>query len=226
VRDLCQIYGLGPAETDHLMTMAREARQGGWWQDYDHRDFRLYLGLEAEASSITYYETCAVPGILQTREYARAILRGVLPEIKEDVLAERVDARMRRQDLLNRRTPPHHWILMDESVLHRHVGGARVMHDQLLQVREACELPHVTIQVIPFSVGAHVGFNTSFTLLEVFDPGVPDIVHVEAVTRMEYLEKPSDLTRYRTAIEHLKVAGLDPRASAARISEVNQKVAN
>jgi transcriptional regulator with XRE-family HTH domain len=222
VRDLCEIYGAGQAETDALMTMAREARQPGWWKTYDEHEFHLYIGLEAEASSITNYDTCAVPGLLQTQEYASAIIRGVLPGIDEKVLGERVDARMKRQEILYQRTPPRHLVLLDESVLHRHIGSRRVMQGQLTHLVEVSRRPYVTIRVIPFSVGAHIGFNSAFTLLEMVDPGVPDMVYTEALTRLEYYDRPADLAMYREAIERLVAASLDPRLSMARIEEVNQ----
>ncbi|RCG30932.1 XRE family transcriptional regulator [Sphaerisporangium album] len=225
VRDLCQIYGAGQAETEALMRMAREARQPGWWQTYDDPDFRLYIGLEAEASSITVYDTCAVPGILQTSDYARAIIRAVLPEIEESVLLHRVETRMKRQQLLRQPAPPHHLVILDESVLHRPVGGPGVMHDQLTHVIKWSELAHVTIRVVPFSVGAHMGFNSAFTLLEMDDPSVSDVAYVESITRADYLEKPTELAVCREAIRQLKSLALDPEASAARIAEVNQNYA-
>ncbi|MFC6087024.1 helix-turn-helix domain-containing protein [Sphaerisporangium aureirubrum] len=225
VRDLCQIYGLGPAETDALMTMAREAREGGWWQAYDHRDFRLYLGLEAEASAVTVYDTCAVPGILQTEEYAGAIIRGVLPGIREEVLRERVDARMKRQRLLHGESPPHHLALLDESVLHRHIGNRNIMRAQLDRLLELARLPQVTIQIVPFSAGAHIGFNSAFALLEMADSRVSDVVYTESMVRMEYFEKPAELALYREAIGHLRAAALDPPTSEAWMAEVNQKYA-
>ncbi|MEO3809619.1 helix-turn-helix transcriptional regulator [Sphaerisporangium sp. B11E5] len=225
VRDLCEIYGIGPAETDALMTMAREAREPGWWQAYDHRDFRLYLGLEAEASAITIYDTCAVPGILQTARYADAIIRGVLPGIREEVLKERVDARMKRQSLLHGESPPHHLVLLDESILHRHVGGREIMREQMERLIDTASLPRVTIQVVPFTAGAHIGFNSAFTLLEMADSRVSDVVYTESIVRMEYFEKPTELALYREAIEHLRAVSLDPQASVARMAEVNQKYA-
>ncbi|GII82910.1 transcriptional regulator [Sphaerisporangium siamense] len=225
VRDLCLIYGADQAETESLMRMAREARQPGWWQTYDDPDFRLYIGLETEASAITVYDTCAVPGILQTAEYARAIIRAVLPEIDEGVLRERVETRMKRQGILRQASPPRHLVILDESVLHRPVGGAAVMRAQLERVVEWTRLPHVSVRVIPFSVGAHMGFNSAFTLLEMSDPGLSDIAYVESITRAEYLEKPSELAICREAAHRLTALALGPEASAARIAEVNRTYA-
>lgn len=222
VRDLCHIYGADQAESDALMAMAREARQPGWWRTYDEHDFHLYLGLESEASSITNYDTCAVPGLLQTADYARAIIRGVLPGIEEKVLAERVDARMKRQEILYREPHPRHKVILDESVLHRHIGSRQVMREQLRHLAEVACLPQVGIQVIPFSVGAHIGFNSAFTLLEMFDPGVPDIVYKEALTRLEYFDKSTDLAMYREVIERLTALALGPEESMARIAEVDR----
>ncbi|MFC4589172.1 helix-turn-helix domain-containing protein [Sphaerisporangium corydalis] len=225
VRDLCEIYGAGRPEADALMAMAREARQPGWWKTYDEHEFHLYIGLEAEASSITSYDTCAVPGLLQTREYAKAIIRGVLPGIEEKVLVERADARMKRQEVLYQNTPPHHLVLLDESALHRHIGGPETMREQLLHLVEVARHPHITIRVIPFSVGAHIGFNSAFTLLEMVDPGVPDIVYTEALTRLEYYDRPADLAMYRETVGRLLAVSLEPPLSMERIEEVGRNTA-
>ncbi|MEU8271937.1 helix-turn-helix transcriptional regulator [Sphaerisporangium sp. NPDC049002] len=225
VRDLCHIYGTDQTEVDALMAMAREARQPGWWQTYDEHEFRLYIGLEAEASSITSYDTCAVPGLLQTPDYASAIIRGVLPGIEEKVLVERVGARMKRQEVLHQEHAPTYSVLLDESVLHRSIGGREVMYGQLEHLVAIARPTHITTRVIPFSVGAHIGFNSAFTILEMFDPGVPDIVYTEALTQLQYFDRPTDLAMFREAVERLMAVSLDPEGSMALIAEVNQKYA-
>ncbi|MCG5215974.1 helix-turn-helix domain-containing protein [Streptosporangium sp. KLBMP 9127] len=221
VRDLAQIYLVtGAAEVRALMTMADEAKKPGWWQQYDDPDFRSLLGLEEAATSMTIYETCIVPGLFQTEEYARSIIRGLLPRMSPDVLNVRVEARIKRQQLLFQETPPRYWALMDESVLHRHVGGREVMRDQLGRILELSELPHVVVQVIPFTVGAHMGLDNAFTFLQLSDPAVADTVFVEGLMGQLYLEKPSHIEIYNEALESLRAAGLDPATSVARIAEI------
>ncbi|WP_214408417.1 helix-turn-helix domain-containing protein [Sphaerisporangium fuscum] len=225
VRDLCQIYGTDQTEAEALITMAREARQAGWWQEYEDLDLDPYIGLEAEASSITMYETTTVPSLFQTEDYAREVIRGCLPRIKQEVLEERVDARLKRQRLHLQDDPPNCWVLLDESVLHRHVGGHSVMRAQLERVTELSELPHVIIQVIPFSVGAHIGFDSMFILLEFPDHMIPDTVYVESLMGDFYLEKPRELERFREVITHLRAAALNPRDSVSLIAEMSRTYA-
>ncbi|WP_169982099.1 helix-turn-helix transcriptional regulator [Microbispora sp. H10836] len=220
VRDLCQIYGVGESERDSLMNLAREARQPGWWQEWDDPSFRPYLGLEAEATSITHYETTTVPGLIQTEDYARAVIRGYLPNIRQDVLEERVAIRMKRQELLLRDDPPRYWVMLDESALHRHVGGPRVMREQLHRIVELADNPHIVVQVIPFTVGSHMGFDSAFILLEFADAAVPDTVFVETLWADFYLEKPSQLKRFHEVIDHLRAMALNPQASVGRITEI------
>ncbi|RBQ18165.1 XRE family transcriptional regulator [Spongiactinospora rosea] len=226
VRDLAAIYAGGDAtETQALMTMAQEAKQPGWWQQYDDPDVRGFIGLEEAATSITVYETCLVPGLFQTEDYARAVIKGVLPRIRPDVLQERVETRLKRQELLFRESPPRYWTVLDESVLHRHIGGPGVMRAQLARIVELAELPHVVVQVVPFSVGAHMGLDNAFTFLQLSDPAVPDTVFVEGLMGLIYLEKPTEIEIYREALESLRAAGLDPARSAARIAEISRSYA-
>ncbi|GII75204.1 transcriptional regulator [Sphaerisporangium rufum] len=225
VRDLCLIYQSDEAEAEALITMAREARQTGWWQEYEDLDLDPYIGLEAEASAITMYETTTVPSLLQTEDYAREVIRGCLPRIKQEVLEERVDARLKRQRLHLGDRPPNCWVLLDESVLHRHVGGRATMRAQLARVVELAEMPHIIVQVIPFTVGAHIGFDSMFILLEFPGDLIPATVYVESLMGDFYLEKPRELERFREVITHLRAAALNPRDSVARIAEMGRSYA-
>jgi hypothetical protein len=223
VRDLAAIYVVGdPDEVQTLMAMAQEAKQPGWWQQYDDPDVRSFIGLEEVATSITVYETCLVPGLFQTEDYARAVIKGLLPRIRPDVLQERVDTRLKRQELLFRDAPPRYWTVLDESVLHRHIGDPGVMRAQLERIVELSELPHVVVQVVPFTVGAHMGLDNAFTFLQLSDPAVPDTIFIEGLMGLIYLEKPSELEIYREALESLRAAGLDPARSIARIAELSR----
>lgn len=219
VRDLCNLYGI--ADHSELMALARDAQQKEWWLEYDDPEFRPMIGLETEARAVTEYETTTVPGLLQTEDYARAVIVGWLPRIDHTILQERVDARMKRQELLTRSDAPRYWVLLDESALHRHVGGRNTMHGQLLRLVESAELPHITIQVIPFTAGAHMGFDSAFRLLE-FDKnsGIPDTVYVETLMGGFYLE--GDRTeRFRESIDHLRAMALSPRDSVTCIEQLS-----
>ncbi|MFI7445437.1 helix-turn-helix domain-containing protein [Nonomuraea indica] len=213
VRDLCKLYGVPDAA--ELMALAKDAREQGWWQQGEGIDIGPLIGLENEAVSITEYETTTIPGLLQTEDYARAVISRFVPRIDAALLTRQAEVRMRRQELLRRARPPRYWVLLDESALHRHIGGARVMEEQLARLRQAADLPHVTIQVIPFTVGAHMGFDSAFMLLE-FDEeaGLSDTVFMETIAGHIFQEKPSHLARFREVLDHLRAFALSPDESA------------
>ncbi|MET8332132.1 helix-turn-helix transcriptional regulator [Streptosporangium canum] len=226
VRDLCLFYGMTEqTQIDALMSLAREAKQQVWWQETEDVDFRPFLGLEIDATSISEYETTTVPGLLQTEEYARAIIKGYLPGMDPDVLEERVAYRLRRQERLHGPNPPKYWVLLDESVLHRHVGGVDVMRKQLEHIEKTSELPHVTIQVIPFTVGAHMGFDSAFVLLEFSDPTIGDTIYLDTLMGSFYLEKAKELERFRETLNHLRAVALSPQESAVHIARAYDRFA-
>ncbi|GAA3121126.1 helix-turn-helix domain-containing protein [Streptosporangium carneum] len=226
VRDLCLFYGVtDQAQIDALMTLAREAKQQVWWQETEDVDFRPFLGLEIDATSISEYETTTVPGLLQTEDYARAIIKGYLPRMNTDVLEERVAYRMRRQERLHGPLPPNYWVLLDESVLHRHVGGTAVMRKQMEHLATVSELPHVTVQVIPFTVGAHMGFDSAFVLLEFSDQTIGDTVYLDTLMGSFYLEKAKELERFRETLNHLRAVALSPQESAVHIARAYDRFA-
>lgn len=221
VRDLCALYGV--ADAAELMTLAKDARQKEWWQRYDDADFIPMIGLEAEAVAITEYEITTVPGLLQTEDYARAIIRGWLPRISMDILNDRVETRLKRQQLLRQARPPRYWVLLDESALHRHVGSPQIMHAQLDLLLEVAELPEVTIQVIPFTAGAHMGFDSMFRLLELNkESGIADTVFVEHQMGLFYLEGEKVVERFRETINYLRAEALSPQRSKKRIAEMHK----
>lgn len=221
VRDLCRLYGLDESQTEDMMRLAKDAQKQDWWQAYDDPDFRPYLSLESEATSITEYETTTIPGLFQTEEYARAVIRGWLPDIMDDILQERVQARTKRQERLHGANPPLYRALLDESVLHRHVGGREVMRRQLEQVVKLAQLRHVTVQVIPFTVGAHMGFNSAFQFLE-FDSELGPVVGLETLMGHFFLEKPKDIKRFLEAISHSSAVAMSPAESIAKIEAVSR----
>ncbi|NUO98229.1 MAG: helix-turn-helix domain-containing protein [Nonomuraea sp.] len=221
VRDLCRLYEVTPAESAQLMTLAKDARQKEWWQFYDNPELRPMLGLEAEAVAITEYEITTVPGLLQTEDYARAVISGWLPRIAPDVLEDRVKVRMKRQAWLQRADTLRYWVLLDESVLCRHVGSRQTMREQLKRLIELSELPHVTIQVIPFTAGAHAGFDSTFRLMEFTqDAGIADTIFVEHQMGLFYLETDKAVRRFREIIDHLRAEALGIQESKRRITDM------
>jgi transcriptional regulator with XRE-family HTH domain len=220
VRDLCQLYLVSEEDTAQLMALARQAREAGWWDQHNDLGVGTYLGLEQDATAVTYYSMYFVHGLLQTADYARAVIRGVNPQIDPQVLDERVDARMRRQQLIEGPGRPRVRTLMDEAVLRRQVGGAEVMAGQLDKIAKIATEGYVTTQVIPFSSGALASSDSNFTLFEFEGTAIPRAVHVEGLTRNLYLEKPADIERYRESLDHLRDAALSPRDSLVLITKI------
>jgi hypothetical protein len=222
VRDLCRLYHVSDEEQGRLMTLAREAKQQGWWNKFDDLAIDSLIGLEIEAKRISSHEAAIVPWAFQTEQYARAVIKGILPRIDDRILNERVSARMTRQELLRSPQPPHLWSLIDESALRRAVGGNRVMREQLSKILEVAATPNVTMQVVPFEAGAQPGLDNTFTLLE-FDSSVQSpVVFVENLTGNLYLERDADIERYREVLEHLRACALSPASSAKFVEEIRK----
>jgi transcriptional regulator with XRE-family HTH domain len=222
IRDLCIVYGItDPAERDRLMTLAREGKQRAWWQQFD-LPYGTYVGLEAEAASISQYESDIVPGLLQVEDYARAILEAGDPPLDTPAIEGRIKARIRRQALLDRDDAPlrHFHCIVDEGALRRPIGGPAVMRAQLERIVAAADLTKITFQVIPFAVGAHPGLDSNFAILEIADPTVNDVVYVEGAVGNIYLETAADLVRYRRIFSRLQSIALDPEGSVAMVSRI------
>lgn len=221
IRDLCIVYGItDPAERDRLMSLAREGKQRAWWQQYD-LPYATYVGLEAEAASISDYNTDVVTGLLQVEDYARAIMAGA-PEPPDDpaVIDQQVEARIRRQALLTRADAPPFHCIMDEGALRRPIGGSAVMRAQLARIIAVASLPDVTFQLIPFAVGAHPGLDSNFVILSFNQPMVNDVVYVEGVVGNIYLESAAELERYRRIFARLQSIALDPEGSVAMAQRI------
>ena len=221
VRDLCDLYGVTEdADRERLMTLAKEGKQQGWWQSYDLPfSTPTYVGLEAEAIRIKDYDSGVIPGLLQTPGYVRALHDEPLPEpareATPDLVDQRVEARLRRQELLTREKPPplQFWTILDEAVLHRAVGGPSAMQRQLELVVERMQLPNVTVQVLPYSVGAHPALDSTFNILEFSGP-VSNLVYSEGLAGFIFIERPEDVDRYQKVFERLSEMSLSPGQSA------------
>ena len=176
-----------------------------------------YVGLEAEARSIYDFEPGVVPGLMQTSGYARAVHERVVPGLSQAVIEQRLEERRRRQTILNQVNPPEVWAVIDESVIHRVVGGPAVMAAQLNRVVEVSAHPHVTVQVLPFAAGAHPALDSTFILLE-FEPPLSGVVYAEGLVGHMYLERTDDMRRYKEVFEHLCEASLSPQESVELIA--------
>jgi hypothetical protein len=218
IRDLCELYGVtDPSQRERLEALAREGRTQAWWQPLD-LPYATYVGLEAEAISIRDFEPGVVPGLLQTADYARAVHRAVVPPLDEEVIDQRVTERQSRQMILNRDKPPELRVIMDESVIHRIVGGPGVMAAQLERVVEVAGLPDVTLQTLPFSAGAHPALESTFIMLGFPEP-LADVVYAEGLVGYLYLDRPHDIERYGRVFEYLCDIALSPEQSVQLITE-------
>jgi transcriptional regulator with XRE-family HTH domain len=218
VRDLCDLYEVtDPDERARMARLAAEGKQQGWWQSYELDYFATYVGLEEDATATKNFQSTTVPGLLQTADYARAMHESGVPEFTPERIEQFVQARLKRQQSLTKDSPLQLWAILDEPVLHRLVGGFRVMRDQLQQMVDAAQLPNVTIQVIPFSAGAHPAMESSFDILE-FGASTPSLVYVEGLIGNMYLERAQDLQRYEEVFERLCDIALSPQESIELIS--------
>ncbi|MFC7547259.1 helix-turn-helix domain-containing protein [Plantactinospora sp. GCM10030261] len=223
VRDMLAIYGVEGAECDELVQIAREARQKGWWHPYSTVLTGAYVGLEAAAGSIRAYEQQVVPGLLQTEEYAKAMIRAARPDIPDDEVEQRVRVRLGRQSLLTQDDPIDLWVVLDEAVVSRPVGGDAVMRAQLERLVEAAELPNVTLQILPFEVGAHAGMDGTFAILDFPEAGDPDVVYAENATGGLFLEKNDELQKYIFIFDHIRAAAIHPEESVALIAKLAEE---
>jgi transcriptional regulator with XRE-family HTH domain len=219
VRDMLEIYGVTGPEADELVQIAREARQKGWWHPYSTVLTGAYVGFEAAARSVRAYEQQVVPGLLQTADYARAMIRAARPDITDEDVAHRVHVRLKRQSLLTQEDQIDVWAVLDEAVLSRPVGGDEVMRAQLHRLVEAADLPNVTLQVLPFEVGAHAGMDGTFTILDFPEPSDADVVYAENATGGLFLEKSEELRKYIFIFDHIRAAALTPEESVAMIAK-------
>ncbi|MEU6068627.1 MULTISPECIES: helix-turn-helix domain-containing protein [Streptomyces] len=222
VRDLCGVYEVEDQRVvDSLMEMARDSRQQGWWHAFGDIPYSVYIGLETDAESLRVYEPQLVTGLLQTRAYAEALVQGALPETSTTDIEKRVQVRLRRQErIAAENNPLRLWVVLDEAALRRVVGGKLIMREQLEHLIEMSQLPHVTVQVLPFEVGAHPGLNGQYAILEFADAADSSVVYLEGVTSDLYLEKAHDVQKYAVMYEHLRAQSLNVEQSRQYIADV------
>jgi transcriptional regulator with XRE-family HTH domain len=221
VRDLCTLYGVDESTSAELMSLAREAREQGWWTQYDDLDLDPLIGLEQEAAAITCYSMSYMPGLLQTEDYAQGIIQTVAPKMDLHIVHQRAEARLRRQQLLEKANPPRFRVLLDEAVLHRGVGGSALMAAQLDKVLEAMRNDKAIVQVIPFAAGAYAAVDGYFVLLEFADDSdLWPVVFIEGLSGNQYLQRKADIARYRETIDYLQGRALDTSDSVELITKV------
>ncbi|MCP3768759.1 MULTISPECIES: helix-turn-helix domain-containing protein [Streptomyces] len=227
VRDLCGVYEVEDQRiVESLMQMAKDSRQQGWWHAFGDIPYSVYIGLETDAESLRVYEPQIITGLLQTGAYAEAIIRGGSPEASEQENDKRVEVRLRRQSRITAETDPLRlWVVLDEASLRRVVGSRQIMREQLEHVMELSQQPHITVQVLPFEVGAHSGINGQYSILEFADAADSSVVYIEGVTSDLYLEKPHDVQKYTVMYEHLRAQALNVEQSRQLVERLAKEYA-
>jgi transcriptional regulator with XRE-family HTH domain len=216
VANLLALYGLSDeGERTVLLGLATAANTAGWWHSYSDivpAWFEPYLGLEQAASVIRGYEVQFIPGLLQTPDYARAVIR-LSDGISEADAEQRVTLRMHRQQVLHRTAPPHVWAVIDEAALRRPIGGRAVMRAQVEHLVHMSRHPHVTIQVMPFSAGGHAAAGGPVTLLRFPEGLLPDVVYSEQLDSAVYLNKAADTLQYWNVLNSVATEAQPPEQS-------------
>jgi transcriptional regulator with XRE-family HTH domain len=227
VKELLEVYQVTDVQRAELLELARTGRQQHpWWNEYKVLpSVPLLAGLEADAAFIQQYSALLIPGLLQTKEYAAAVIGAIRHDAAPEELKQRLELRMHRQQLLSQKDAPDLWVVLDEAALHRTVGGPAVMHRQLQRLIEASKRPNITIQVLPYSAGPHAGMDGEFTLYSYRDPVDPDVVYLENTGGDLYLEHGDKTSRYRLIFRHLQAAALNPAESVRTLADVQQKLA-
>ncbi|WP_305789763.1 helix-turn-helix domain-containing protein [Symbioplanes lichenis] len=219
VRALSNRYGLDAATTEDLVRMTREGRRRGWWERYDlETSTATLVGLESAATEIAGFETTVIPGLLQTEAYAKEVIRPVRLDFSADRLAQAVESRMGRQQILSGDSALHLHIVIDEAVLHRVVGDHDVMRDQLAHLGAMAGRPNIRVQVLPFTAGASPGLDGSFSLLSFVGGGsLPPVVYTEGQLGQLFERRPEEVARCRQAFVLLTELALDPAQSIETI---------
>jgi transcriptional regulator with XRE-family HTH domain len=227
LNSMLEIYGVvDSGQRQVLLEMAREGHRKGWWAVWDGvlpTGFGIYVGLEAEAASLRVYEAQVVHGLLQTEDYARAVMSTVRRRQTADEIDRLVQLRMQRQDVLRRDDPLKLWIILDEAVLRRMEGPSPVLRRQLEHLYEASHWPNVTLQVLTFGSGLHPGMGGAFAIIEFPERFDPDVVYTEGVTGQAYIEERDREVRLRSeAFDLLRATALPPADSAQLIRSISE----
>lgn len=224
IEALLELYGVTDPQTiAALVALARESKKKGWWQQYGEDldpDFQDRLDLEDDAVRIHTYQPLLVPGLLQTREYARAVMRPVAKGAGAEELEKWVDVRMARQEIFARDTPPQFLCVLDEALLRRQIGGADVLAAQLEKLVEVNNPPDLSVQVVPFEQGWHAGVDGAFTTYSYPDPLDLDVVSVDYLDGALHLEEDATIERYRRAFDQLRASALSSHQSMDLISRL------
>ncbi|GAA4290578.1 helix-turn-helix domain-containing protein [Actinokineospora soli] len=222
VADLLAMYGVtDPAEVDEYLQMVKESNNPGWWHRYGDlmpNWLQDFIGLEESASRIQTYELQFIPGLMQTEDYIRAIVSHGRPDMSTPDIERRVKLRMDRQKVLHRADAPKLWAVVDESVLHRPIGGLRVLRGQIDYLLEITRLPNITLQVVPYGLSGYAA-EGAFTMLRFAEAELPDLVYIEHLTGALYLDKLEEIEQYSRVVDRLTVDAETPSRTRQLLSK-------
>lgn len=230
MRTLIALLDLYRAEDQHreyLTNLCRDAVNQGWFRQYHAglpEEYTAYISFEDEAERVRNYESLFLPGLLQTEDYARALIRGVLPTATEDEVEDRVHARMGRLAVLAKKSRLKFWAVVDEAALHRVVGGPEVMLGQLDHLASAVNEPNITFQAIRYSAGAHPGMPGQFSILEFADPMDTDLIYVENPAGDSFLESEAEISRFRATFDTLVAVAASPTDSVSLLADAAREI--
>jgi transcriptional regulator with XRE-family HTH domain len=222
IADLLTMYGVNdPVERESFLEMVRQSNLPGWWRRYTDVIpgwFNDYVGLEESASRIQGYEHQFVPGLLQTADYARSVLSQGRLSVDDDDIDRRVTLRLRRQKILARPDAPKLWVVLDESVLHRAIGGRQVMKAQIENLLELTNMRHISLQILKYEHGGHAA-EGAFSVLRFAEVELPTIVYVEHLTGALYLDRLDEIEVYSRVLDRLAVDAETPEQSRQTLSK-------
>ncbi|MGW7690504.1 helix-turn-helix domain-containing protein [Streptomyces asiaticus] len=228
VEKLLRTYGVtDPEEVEGFLSLAREANKAGWWHRF--RDvlpewFNTFVSLEVEANLIRAYEPHYIPGLLQTEDYARAVLRAGMPHAPESEIERNVALRMERQALLARDNPPMLWVVMDETVVRRPIGGAETMRAQITRLIEEAEAPHIRLQIMPFDAGPHPAMYGPFHIFRFPIPELPDIAYTETLVSGSYFDQRDDVSAFLEALDRMCAQAAPAQTTQAILSRIRKEI--
>ncbi|MER7788846.1 helix-turn-helix transcriptional regulator [Streptomyces sp. NPDC097640] len=228
VEKLLRTYGVtDPEEVEGFLSLAREANKPGWWHRF--RDvlpewFNTFVSLEGEANLIRAYEPHYVPGLLQTEDYARAVLRAGMPHAPESEIERNVALRMERQSLLTRENSPMLWVVMDETVLRRPIGGPDVMRDQITRLIDAATLSNIRLQIMPFDAGPHPAMYGPFHIFRFPIQELPDIAYTESLVSGSYYDQRDDVSAFLEALDRMCAQAAPAQTTQAILSGIRKEI--
>ncbi|MEU8826937.1 helix-turn-helix transcriptional regulator [Streptomyces sp. NPDC048636] len=228
VEKLLRTYGVAdPEEVEGFLALAREANKNGWWHRF--RDvlpewFNTFVSLEGEANLIRAYEPHYIPGLLQTEDYARAVLWAGMPHAPESEIERNVALRMERQALLTRDRPPMLWVVMDETVLRRPIGGSETMRAQIARLIEVAEAPHIRLQVMPFDAGPHPAMYGPFHIFRFPIPELPDIAYTETLVSGSYFDHRDDVSAFLEALDRMCAQAAPAQTTQAILGGIRKEI--